>query len=339
MIKINLVTNEKLFLKEDSFYCNNIEIKNLTDELNKITETKLFGRLTKNNKFHKIICKTVLNKNDIFSYLFSIYKEANLKNSIFLVVSLTPYTFLSVILLKILKKNFLIYLRSDGFKEYKKIVGFIGPLIYKLFFSLATKNATLIASGKHILRDRVGETVVPSSLNKNWSLNLKPAEFKYIKALYVGRVRIEKGVYSLINLFKKINKDMSLTIIGDDEKNKEINDNKRIFYKGIISDELELIKNYDDHNIFILPSFTEAYSMVIDEALSRLRPVIIFEDIKNIIGDRKGIFVCKRDEKDLLSKINYISMNYDDILSEIKKNQFTNKKEFAQKIYKKLSDL
>ena len=79
--------------------------------------------------------------------------------------------------------------------------------------------------------------------------------------------------------------------------------------------------------------------MVIDEALSRLRPVIIFEDIKNIIGDRKGIFVCKRDEKDLLSKINYISMNYDDILSEIKKNQFTNKKEFAQKIYKKLSDL
>ena len=53
-------------------------------------------------------------------------------------------------------------------------------------------------------------------------------------------------------------------ILGNDiEINKFSNDKE--FPLIIISNEKELIKIYDDHNIFILPSFTEGYSMVIDE--------------------------------------------------------------------------
>ena len=40
----------------------------------------------------------------------------------------------------------------------------------------------------------------------------------------------------------------------------------------------------------ILPSFTEGYPMVVLEALSRLRPVIIFTEIEHIIEGRNGIF-------------------------------------------------
>ena len=53
----------------------------------------------------------------------------------------------------------------------------------------------------------------------------------------------------------------------------------------------KLIKYYDDHNIFILPSFTEGHPMVLLEALARRRPVIVFDDIKHVIGNKKGIFV------------------------------------------------
>ena len=42
---------------------------------------------------------------------------------------------------------------------------------------------------------------------------------------------------------------------------------------------------YDAHNIFILPSFTEAHPKVVDESLARMRPVIIFEDV-NLAGTR-----------------------------------------------------
>ena len=42
------------------------------------------------------------------------------------------------------------------------------------------------------------------------------------------------------------------------------------------------MKFYDDHNIFILPSFTEAHPQVLDEALSRFRPVIVFSEISHV---------------------------------------------------------
>ena len=50
---------------------------------------------------------------------------------------------------------------------------------------------------------------------------------------------------------------------------------------------MNLIKFYDDHNIFILPSFTEGHPMALLEALARSRPVIIFDEIKHVIGNKK----------------------------------------------------
>ena len=47
-----------------------------------------------------------------------------------------------------------------------------------------------------------------------------------------------------------------------------------------------MIKIYDNHNILILPSFTEAHPKVVDEALARERPVIIFEDLNQKIQNR-----------------------------------------------------
>ena len=43
-----------------------------------------------------------------------------------------------------------------------------------------------------------------------------------------------------------------------------------------------------------MPSFTEAHPQVVLESLSRRRPVIIFDEISHIIGEKKGIFVSKR---------------------------------------------
>ena len=73
------------------------------------------------------------------------------------------------------------------------------------------------------------------------------------------------------------------------------------------------MKFYDDHNIFILPSFTEAHPQVLDEALSRFRPVIVFSEISHVKRDREGVFVCKRDHKSLIDTIKYIIKNYKDI--------------------------
>ena len=67
-----------------------------------------------------------------------------------------------------------------------------------------------------------------------------------------------------------------------------------------------MIKIYDEHNIFILPSFTEGHPMVLLEALSRRRPVIIFEDIEHVIGNKKGVFVAKRNFLNFFGILNHI---------------------------------
>ena len=95
-----------------------------------------------------------------------------------------------------------------------------------------------------------------------------------------------------------------------------------------------MIKHYDDHNIFVLPSFTEGHPMVVLEALARRRPVIVFEDIQHIIGNKKGIFVSKRNFINFFGTLNSIKKNYKKIQKDMKKNKLPTNKEFIDKFVK-----
>ena len=60
--------------------------------------------------------------------------------------------------------------------------------------------------------------------------------------------------------------------------------------------------------------------MVLLEALSRLRPVIVFKEIEHVIGNKKGIFVSERNYDSLEKTIQHIIKNYKSIQEEMKKN-------------------
>ena len=91
---------------------------------------------------------------------------------------------------------------------------------------------------------------------------------------------------------------------------------------------------YDESNIFILPSFTEGHPQVLDEALVRHRPVIIFEEISHVLRDRKGIFISKRNINSLNETVNHIKNNYERIVEEIKTNKLPTKKSFMLELKK-----
>ena len=136
----------------------------------------------------------------------------------------------------------------------------------------------------------------------------------------------------------KKNTEISLSIVGAEKmsRHKIIQNNVKIY--EIESNEKKLIKLYDDHNIFVLPSYTEGHPMALLEALSRLKPVIIFKDIKHVIGDKKGIFVADRNPESFFKTIDYIKKNYKKIQDEMKKNKLPTKdiflKEFEKSILK-----
>ena len=99
--------------------------------------------------------------------------------------------------------------------------------------------------------------------------------------------------------------------------------------KAIYSD---LINLYDAHDILILPSYTEAHPKVLDEALSRLKPVIIFDDIKHVINGRLGVFCTERESHKLKETIYFIINNYHEIRNDIKKNILPTKEYFIDKL-------
>ena len=155
------------------------------------------------------------------------------------------------------------------------------------------------------------------------------------KLLYLGRIKIEKGVFSLIQLLKKSNLNYKLSIVGGNRSYHK--NSKMIFYKQV-SDTKKIIKLYDDHNIFILPSFTEGAPKVILESLARLRPVIIFDEIKHVKLNFKGVFICKRKSSSLEKKIKTILKDYKKIQQDMKRNILPTKKIFQKELIKILND-
>ena len=330
--KLFIITNESYYEKSGSHYCDNIDLKSIPEELTKYIEVNVIARKSVIQRTKLVKNFKIRTANNILSFLYSVLDSTKDNKSEYLIISVSPYTFLASLILKIFNKKHFIYLRSDGYEEYNAIFGKIGYLIYHILFSLSSIRAYLISCREHILRKKKGLIVNPSQINENWLKNLKEPNFQNFKLLYVGRLRVEKGIFSLLNLLE--NSNLKLTIVTS-EKNvsiKKKNENVSLISFENYNDAI--IKFYDEHSIFILPSYTEGHPQVLDEALARQRPVIIFEDIAHVIRNRKGIFVSKRNIKSLEETIEFIIGNYSNIKEELKANILPTKKNFINELKK-----
>ena len=70
--------------------------------------------------------------------------------------------------------------------------------------------------------------------------------------------------------------------------------------------------------------------MALLESLARLRPAIVFEEIKHVVGDKKGIFVSSRNQQSFLENIHHIKKNYTKIQEDMKKNNLPSKHDFLK---------
>ena len=329
--KLFIFSNESISFQDGKFFCDNIDLKTTPEGLNKEFEVNLFGRKSKISRSHEIKIKKIKIYNNIFSYIFSAIEASKIADAKYLVISITPYTFMCSIFLRLFGKKPTLYLRSDGYGEYKAIFGKIGPLIYHFMFNITCSISNLISCREYILRGKKGKIVSPSQLDSTWLRQPKNLEVKNFKLLYVGRFKVEKGIFSLLNLIKN-KKNISLTVVGAEKGTESyLNQSNVKIYKTQTS-KLKLMKFYDDHNIFVLPSFTEGHPQVILEALARRRPVIVFDDIKHVIGDKKGIFVSKRNFINFFATLNGIKKNYKKIQKELRKNKLPVYKEFIENL-------
>ena len=342
MNNLVVLNNEKISEKNSKFFCRNFNFKILPEGLNKYFNVEYIARKSKIDENHELNLQKVKVASNIIQFICYVISTFKKKNTKYFIITITPYTFLAFLVLILFRKKVFVYLISSGFEEWKYILGSWTVWIYHIMFFLVTSKATVITLHERLYQKTNGYVIQSSTLNKEWLQNFKKPNLDKIRLLNVSRVNPEKGIFEFLEMFKNLKINIEISIIGKiknltlQNKFKSIvQNNSNINFLGYVSDRNILKDTYDDHNILILPSYTEGQPYVVDESLARRRPVLIFEEIKHIIKGRKGIFVAQRNIDSLTETLNFIVKNYNNIQKEIELNKFP----LEEDMFRQISDI
>ena len=326
MKNLLVISNDEVNFSKNQISTKYNDTINILDTLNKKFNVFLISRVSK-SKDNFTVKKKNISRLDFKKFLILRKKKLNT-----LMISITPRNIFFYLLLNLFfnnLKNF-VYLRSDGYKEYKTKFGELGRCCFALMMKILGKKIKIISVSKNITSPKIDYLITPSELNKFWFKKKKNLKINFPRLLYFGRFKKEKGIFSLINLLNNQKFKYQLTIAGD--KNYPSLNNKNIKFINEFSKQKEIINLYDNHNIFILPSYTEGAPKVILESLARKKPVIVFKDIKHVKNNFKGIFVCERNIINLKNLFRHILSNYSKIQKNMNKNILITKNEFQKKL-------
>ncbi len=152
--------------------------------------------------------------------------------------------------------------------------------------------------------------------------------------IYVGRLSPEKNLAFLIDVFNKL-PSLKLHIVGfgpEEKKLQSLAYDNCIFYGAV--ENRKLSELYQKADVFILPSLSEPWGMVVEEALNNGLPVLVSDKVgcadELVIPNYNGlVFNCMK-PADLLEKVdimiqpvyynklryNIASMNFSEIASK-----------------------
>ena len=339
MENLVVLNNEKVSKQNGKYFSRNYNFKILPEGLNRYFNVEYIVRKSNIRESHKLNLDKVRIASNIIQFVYFVISTFKKKNTKYYIICITPYTFIASLFLFIFRKKVYIYLISSGHEEWANLLGNWSVWIYNLMFKIITSNSTVIALHDRLYNKKNFHVISSSTLDEKWFKNFKEANIDKIRFLYVARINPVKGINEFLEMFNKLDLEAELSIIGKTNNLRHqkkftnlIENAKNIKFPGYISSRQELIDTYDNHNILVLPSFTEGQPYVVDESLVRRRPVLIFEDIAQIIKGRKGIFVSKRNINSFVETTKFIMTNYSKIQKDIEQNNFPLEKDMFKEI-------
>ncbi|MDA9180855.1 glycosyltransferase [Pelagibacteraceae bacterium] len=329
MDNLVVLNNEKVSRDNGKFYSRNYNFKILPEGLNRHFNVEYIVRKSIKKEDHELNLEKIKVASNIIQFIYFVISTFKNKNTKYYIITISPYTFIASLFLFLFRKKVFIYLISNGYEEWKFILGSWSVWIFHIMYLIVTSNATVIALHDRLYRKKNGHVITSSALDEKWFQNFKEPKLDKVRFLNVARINPEKGIYEFLEMFKQLNINAEISIIGKTKNLRLlkkfktlIENNKNIKFPGYISNRKLLIDTYDNHNILVLPSYTEGQPYIVDESLARRRPVLIFEDIAEIVKGREGIFISKRNIESFNYTTNFIMQNYKKIQKNIEKNKF-----------------
>lgn len=163
--------------------------------------------------------------------------------------------------------------------------------------------------------NKIGKTKCIYIPNVIDSLPDKRSKLTNKNIITIGRLSPEKGQKDLIDVFKIVNKELPKTklfMVGDGPLKKELENytkelklTNKIIFTGFLGDKGKE-KYILDSSIFILPSYTESFGLVLIEAMSYGLPCIAFDSsdgAKELLKNNVGILVKDRNKEKMAEEI------------------------------------
>lgn len=191
-----------------------------------------------------------------------------------------------------------------------------GHINDSLFLGKYLSKISVISNGVSISKFELSYTT-----NESRKLLNLPIEKNII--LFVGSLTFRKGPHVLLNAMKKVLQkwpESYLIFVGDGNlitelysMSKDLKIDSNVRFTGFVN-EIDKILYYKAADMFVLPSFLEAFPLTLMEASASGLPLIgsDLECFKSIIDDqRTGLVFKKGDVDDLADKIIYLLDNSD----------------------------
>ena len=140
------------------------------------------------------------------------------------------------------------------------------------------------------------------------------AHVNELKYLYVGRLIPIKNLELLIRVFNKTRK--SLTIVGDGilKETLKLQAGSNIKFAGFVPNS-EIGELYGSHDVFVLPSISEPWGLVVEEAIYFGLPVLVSEAVgcqhEMVVQPNTGIIFSPNNEESLIDAISKLEASID----------------------------
>lgn len=147
-----------------------------------------------------------------------------------------------------------------------------------------------------------------TELHKKNSLRNNPLRF-----IYIGRISPEKNIEFIVNIFKSL--PYELILVGDGALKKQLEDDrcKNIRFLGYIENK-KLSNELLISDCFVLPSLSEPWGLVVEEALTLGLPVIVSNHVgchSDLINDRNGIVFDVNNKQSFIDALKTMDEDYE----------------------------
>jgi glycosyltransferase involved in cell wall biosynthesis len=259
------------------------------------------------------------------------------------------------------KKPFIITYHGEYIENFGDPIRRLGVVLHKIYFAnklLSKADAVIVSSKYNIDESKILKKysekirIIPNGINLeefdiSYSkekcrdiLNI-PQDKKVI--LFVGNLIQIKAPHILIGAMKYITEKIPnahLFIVGDGKiqnnlkkQSRLLGIEKNVTFVGAINDTNKKVLYYKASDVFVLPSFSECFPIVLLEASACGLPLVVsnLESLKAIVKEGyNGLFIKTGDKKDLAEKIVYLFEN-EEVMKNFGRNSKSDVQEFSWK--------